>query len=254
MPRQRRRRRSGARRVVLIALVVAALPLLGWTAVSALSGLGEESPSASVNTDDTSRSNGTTGDSPSPDPSSTTGSYEVAQAARTALTSCATRLAAGQAAVDQADIGVGHWNEHIQARTDLLAGRNTDAQTREIWKRTRLAGPDDQARFAAALAAFNKLPACDIDTAVAPEGLLEEIQACVGRIAATDAALAAGTAGMADWTSHLDNMAAHAHGEMTATQAQTMWVEAWESAPTNINGFRDARVELDQAPDCRGAD
>ena len=42
-----------------------------------------------------------------------------------------------------ARVAAGHWREHVQARTDLLAGKNTEATTKAIWKRTRLAGPDD---------------------------------------------------------------------------------------------------------------
>ena len=82
---------------------------------------------------------------------STRSSAEPESAARSTGEACATEIAATQAVVDASRVASAHWREHVQARTDLLAGKNSEAATRAIWKRTRLAGPADLAKLGAAV-------------------------------------------------------------------------------------------------------
>lgn len=166
---------------------------------------------------------------------------------------CSERIAAAESAVNEAEIGAGHWSDHVQARTDLLVGLNTEAEARAIWKATRLAGPADIQRFSAALAAYKALPPCgDADVATAPESVRADAELCLRRAVSADAAVHAAEGVMGDWQGHLNAMAAHADGEMDAAEAQTTWVAAWKAAPTNIEAFKEAREALDQAPDCPG--
>lgn len=248
LPRQRNRRRAGVYRVAVIIAVVIALPLLAWSAVALVFDDGSD-PTSALADDDSS-----TASPAADDASDTMGSYEVAHATRAAIQDCVARLAAADKVVAEGDIGIGHWNEHVQSRTDLLAGTITKAETKAIWSRTKLAGPDDQTRFAAAVTTYNDLPGCvDLDAAAAPSSLQAEIEACSARATNADAAVTAAIAGMGDWEAHLNAMAAHADGEMDAQQAQNGWVEAWGNAPTNIKGFHDARDAFAQSPGCGGA-
>lgn len=252
LPRQRRRRRSGRYRRVGAVLVIT-LPLIGWGALALTS---DDPPGQEPGADHGAR--------PAADQSATTdpgsaeatsaNSYELAHAARTAIEHCAARLQAGQDVVDEAEVGIGHWSEHVNARTDLLAGRNTSDETRAIWKRTKLAGPADLGRVDAAMSAYQALPGCaDFDVRQAPQEWRSEMRACSSRATSIAATVASAMAAMADWEHHLNAMAAHADGLMDAGEAQEMWVEAWANAPTNIDGFHDALDELKRAPDCRGS-
>jgi hypothetical protein len=67
---------------------------------------------------------------------------------------CAAEVAVAEREVSAARVAAGHWREHVQARTALLDGRISQATTKAIWKRTRLAGPGDIRRMAAATAAY----------------------------------------------------------------------------------------------------
>lgn len=224
------------------------MPLLGWAAANALSG--DDPGGDSAATADTSRAE-SAGAPSRGDSAATPGSFEIAQAARDAVGSCAARLAAGDAFVTSAGVGVGHWGEHVQARTDMLNGTIAQEDMKAIWKRTRLSGPDDVSQATAALEAYQALPACeDLAALDAPENLAEQAAACLSREPATTAAVTAATAGLQDWANHLNAMAAHADGEMTAAAAQDLWVSAWEAAPTNIGAYDDARDQLAAAPAC----
>jgi hypothetical protein len=247
LPRQRKRQRRGSGRIVIAAVVVLAVPLLGWAAANALSG--DDSGGGPAAAADASRLN--SAGAPSRGDSSTPGSFELAQAARNTISTCADRLAAGEDYVETAGVGIGHWGEHVQARTDMLNGTVGEEEMRAIWKRTRLSGPDDVAQATAALQAYQALPGCEeLTTLDAPDDIAEQATACLERETALTAAVDAATAGLQDWANHLNAMAAHADGEMTAAAAQDLWVASWEAAPTNIGAYDDARAQLAAAPAC----
>lgn len=246
MPRQRKRQRRSADGIIVATILVLGLPFLGWAGVNALTGDGAGDDSAATGAPhadaaaESSRGN------------ATPGSFEIAQAARDAVSACAARLTAGDAFVERAGIGIGHWAEHVQARTDMLAGTIGQEDMRAIWKRTRLAGPDDVAQATAALEAYEAMPACTGPDPVesAPSTITEQAAACQERETAMTAAVAASAAGLQDWANHLNAMAGHADGDMTAAAAQDLWVAAWEAAPVNIGAYDDARAALAAAPAC----
>lgn len=246
MPRQRKRQRRGSGRIIIAAVVVLSVPLLGWAAANALSG--DDSGGGSAATAD---SRADSADAPSRgDAGSTPGSFEIAQAARDAVGACASRLDAGADYVEKAGVGIGHWGEHVQARTDMLDGTVGQEDMRAIWKRTRLSGPDDVAQATAALEAYQALPACDLAEVSAPEHIAAQATTCLARETVLTAAVDAATAGLQDWANHLNAMAAHADGDMTAQAAQDLWVASWEAAPANIGAYDDARDQLAAAPAC----
>lgn len=275
MPRQRRRhrrkRRSNLTKTAVIVAAVLAVPLLGWTAIAMVGD--DDQPEASPTTTPTQQTGDenhgghgstTPGTNPSVRPAAPTEDIPTEEpssgddadvAVEHAIEACSIQLTAGKAVVSEANTGVGHWFEHIQARTDLLEDRNTQGETKAIWKRTRLAGPDDLDRFAAVLSTYNKLSGCDdLAELEAPTSMADDATACLDRSTVTAKAVSAATDAIGDWSNHLDDMARHADGHMTAAEAQDHWVEAWENAPTNINAFNDAQDDLEQAPACTAAD
>ncbi len=165
--------------------------------------------------------------------------------AATAGAACAAEIAAAEEVVKSARIAAGHWQEHVQARTDLLAGKNAEETTKAIWKRTRLAGAADLARLAAATTGYDQvLGGC--------KGLTSAgASACKLRLTALELAAASGRAAGGDWAAHLAMMRAHAAGDFGAEHAQDLWVTAWENAASNLNAFARADAALANAPACR---
>ncbi|HEY3004953.1 MAG TPA: hypothetical protein VGJ44_21575, partial [Kribbellaceae bacterium] len=151
------------------------------------------------------------------------------------------------AVVNATRIGAGHWREHVQARTDLLAGKLSQAATKAIWKRTRLAGPADLTRLAAATAAHQPTRGACAKIAGAAG------TACRHRMAVLEAAAGAGRAAVRDWEAHLRMMAVHKSGDMTDTQAQAMWVTQWRTAPKNLDAFARAYAVLTRTGACHPA-
>jgi len=158
---------------------------------------------------------------------------------------CSGEIAATEAVVTAARVAAGHWREHVQARTDLLTAKNTEAITKAIWKRTRLAGPADIARLDTATAGQQRVAGgCNGFTSAAAS-------ACKQRLTALNAAAASGRAASGDWAAHLAMMKSHAAGDFGAEHAQHLWVAAWQNAPKNLNAFAQADAALAKAPACR---
>ncbi|MEV0284846.1 MULTISPECIES: hypothetical protein [unclassified Kribbella] len=169
-----------------------------------------------------------------------------------ALAACAGSLTAGDPVLSAARIGVDHWSQHVQARTDLLAGLQTEAVTRAIWKRTRLAGPGDQQQYAAALSAWNphSSKCAGLEPTTENTRFRAAAAACQTRAAVVTRAIAASRPAMTDWQTHLANMTRHAAGEMTAEHAQHLWEESWRTAPAHISAYRAAMGDVAKAPAC----
>jgi hypothetical protein len=157
---------------------------------------------------------------------------------------CAAEVAAAEGEVSAARVTAGHWREHVQARTALLDGRISQAKTKAIWKRTRLAGPADLQRLTAATTTQQRLRG---GCANAPGAAGT---ACRQRLTVLAAAAAAGQATAHDWQAHLAMMAAHKAGEMDNEHAQTMWVAAWRAAPANLTAFAHADATLARTTPC----
>jgi hypothetical protein len=165
------------------------------------------------------------------------------------LAACVAEVAAADAEVGAARVGIGHWIEHIQARTDLLSGAKSEEVTKAIWKRTREAGPADLSRYQRAVAEHaQRSGACG--RAAKSSSASPQLSACQLRLRVLNQAVAAGAAGMGDWKAHQDAMAAHKAREIDSAHAQTLWVAAWAAAPKNINAFKAADAETRTAPAC----
>lgn len=168
------------------------------------------------------------------------------------LATCEATVASADAAVEAAERGVTHWSEHVQARTDLLAGKIALDQTNAIFKRTRLAGPKDLEIFDAANKKYEaERSGCkDLDPNAVPHTWRDTATACVERRTVAARGVDAAAAAIDDWRSHQANMRAHRDGEMTSAMAQQQWIAAWKAAPPNINAYADAIKQLADAPTC----
>ena len=160
---------------------------------------------------------------------------------------CTAEIRTTEAVVAAARTAAGHWREHVQARTDLLSGKNSEEVTKAIWKRTRLAGPADIAALNTAVTAQTRSAGGCAKLTGSTAAACKQRMAVLGRVATADRAAAA------DWAHHLSMMAAHAAGDFGSEHAQELWVTAWSSAPKNLNAATRANADLPTAPVCRPA-
>jgi hypothetical protein len=167
-----------------------------------------------------------------------------------AAETCRPAIAAGERAVTAARLGVEHWDAHVRARTDGLAGRISAEQMRAIWKRTRLAGPADVAQFNAAEKRYASLAAACASAIESSGSATEATRVCRGRATAAADAVDAARRATGDWAAHQANMREFADGAMRAEHAQHEWERAWRTAPANITGYRDAVDALQRVPAC----
>ena len=242
--------RRSMRRAVIIAVVGLLTLLVGWSATAVLTS-DDTNPSTQARGDATAshhpsdhpsdRSSDSAPSSPAAEPTSANTPTESAGSAR-ALRTCAADLARAESVVDAAATGVDHWHSHVQARTDMLSGAIEPDEMKELWSQTRLAGPEDQKRFDAALQEYGAASTCDDLGEDGPDQA--KVSDCIARSKAATRAVSAGEDAMGDWLSHLDHMAAYAQGEMDQDEAQREWVQAWRNAPVNISKFTDARAAL----------
>jgi hypothetical protein len=247
--RPRRRLRGALAGAILIAVAVPfALNLaVGWS----IESLWNDSDTTTEA--DRASSSGEASPTPKRDPlparqqahsSTSPGSAEL-----TSLRACAARLSNGERVVAAAGEGIGHWRQHIQARTDMLKGRISQKKMDAIWERTQRAGPADERRFRATARRLPSRSHCGQPRTYAPRdrGLAHR---CSVRAAVTTRALRAAHAAMRDWRVHRANMIKFSRGRMSASMAQGKWVQAWRNAPINITAYRTARAQLDRAPTC----
>jgi hypothetical protein len=227
------------RAVWLAVGIVAALAAAAWVAIAQTgSGNGSADPSAQIATHSGHQANPTT-------PTLGTPPATERNVVNPSAAACAKEIQAAEAVVAAAGNATEHWREHVQARTDLLTGKNSLEQTKAIWKRTRLLGPADKA---AVNSAVTERAATKGACAGVPG---KAAAACKQRLAALDAAGTADRAAAGDWAAHLQAMADHAAGDFGAEHAQDLWVAAWTAAPRNLDAAARATAALADAPACK---
>jgi hypothetical protein len=209
--------------VVLVAVVSAGAG--GWQAMS-----DSDEPTAAA-TGPTTAAGPSSARSPQPDDGDATGG-------------CVVELAAAGDVLEVARSGIDHWRGHIAASRDWQEGRITEQRKKEVWKATRLAGPEDVEEYEAALADYAEVKGgC--------AGLHPDTAAgCVHRWAAVRESLEAAAGAMGDWEWHQEQMSDFAHGRFGAEHANMMWEEAKRIAPENLGRFADAEDSLAGAPTC----
>ena len=217
---------------------VAALTAVAWAAIAqAGSGSGSGEPAAQLATHSAHQVTPTLSTPPATE----------RNAVNPGAAACVKEIQAAEAVVAAAGNAAEHWREHVQARTDLLAGKNSEEQTKAIWKRTRLLGPADSVAINSAVAERAKVNG---GCAGVPG---KAAAVCKQRLADLDAVGATYRAAARDWAAHLQAMAAHAAGEFGAEHAQDLWVAAWTGATRNLNAAARARATLGDVPTCKPA-
>jgi len=208
-------------------------------------GAGAASPSASISVVQPSVSR----TSPSPT-TTTTPAGEAAAVAE--LAGCVARGQAAQPVVAAATTGATHWRDHVQAQTDVTAGRRSliDVKT-TTWADTRRAGPLDAMAFTQAMQGYSAATGCAAAATIPAEGgLRTKLVACAARQSALDGYVAAATEVMTDWKTHLDEMSQHSAGQVNSAQAQQNWLRGWQNAPAHLTPFAASEVALAAAPQC----
>lgn len=209
-------------------------------------GAGATSPSASISVAQPSVS--TT--SPAPTTTTTPAAGEAAAVAE--LAGCVARGQAAQPVVAAATTGATHWRDHVQAQTDVTAGRRSlnDVKT-TTWADTRRAGPLDVMAFAQAMQGYSAATGCAAAATIPAENALRtKLVDCAARQSALDGYVAAATAVMTDWKSHLDEMSQHSAGQVNPAEAQQNWMRDWQNASVHLTPFAASEVALAAAPQC----
>jgi hypothetical protein len=185
---------------------------------------------------------------PSPSTQSTTTERPASAEAVRAMDSCRERVQAADEVLDQARTGIGHWAAHVAAERDAARGEISGKRQQEIFKATRLQGPVDQRRYAAALRDYNRVRGASCGRAKgADDEVAATLATCQKRAAAQGPVLAAAADAMGDWKSHLADM--QRSREVHVANAQRVWIEAYRAAPTNLNAYDKALDRFD-APRC----
>jgi hypothetical protein len=233
---------------VWLALVLALVVVAGGVLLVRSISSGGDDPSTTSADASTSSSPDSDSGTPSSQPTEDSTSRAAGSDGKL-VRACAAELSTADGVVAAADRGVADWNDHVQARTDMLEGRMSVERMDAIWARTRIAGPGDQEKFHAAMEKHGDMSDCH-ELKASADGADDPAADCVSRATAAERTVAAAEAAMRDWESHLTNMAAYAHGDMTSDMAQDKWVAAWRDAPAHIKAYDDARAELAAAPSC----
>jgi hypothetical protein len=239
---------------VIIPLVVAAALLVGgsFAAVRFWPNATTAGPQPESNATTTEQQSPNTAESsPSPSASTSPSDSPAAAAAAQALETCRAKVAAADEVLKQGKTGVEHWAIHIQAQKDNLAGKISVDQMKARFKKTRLAGPADLKRYDDALSAYKELDGSCERVEGADTQVATTLARCIKRSKAQPAVLRAAAAGMKDWKAHLTFMQRNAlHKEGTPSEAQATWLKQYRSAPKNINAFKKASADFEDAPSC----
>lgn len=236
--------------VVRVVIGVVALLALGMGAVAGWMTLADSGGAADV----PAVANASTSGSPTPEAEGESSDAEDDSAipepdgssneSVAAKEGCIAELAAADNVVEVARGGIDNWTEHVQASLDQVAGRISVETKKAIWKRTRLAGPEDQRTYEEALAEYEQVKGRCVELSS------EDSADCVDRAQATATILEATDGAMGDWEWHLGQMAAFADGDFDEARANEMWDVAKRIAPVNLGKFADAERALAAAPDC----
>jgi hypothetical protein len=237
MTQARRAKRAAPRRrrawlLIAIPLVMLVAGTLIFLAISRRDELARlPIPGASTNSASTASSSGQPDESPG----------------AAALRTCRAKVEAADEVMATARTGMKNWSDHIQAQTDMNAGKITMEEMDDIFDRTRKAGEDDEKQYRAALKGYEDQDGSCSEVSGASAEVTERLARCAERGRAQEPVLAAANDGMDDWTRHLGEMRRSDQGMIHNPQAK--WLATWRAAPKHINAYREAADKF-SAPDC----
>jgi hypothetical protein len=170
-----------------------------------------------------------------------------ASQAQAALESCQAKVEAGDAVIDEAKTGVGHWAKHVDSQRQADLGNYTVEEMKAQFKATRLLGPGDQKRYRDAVDEYRSHDGSCEEVSEAPTEIAEALEKCTKRSSAQKPVMEAGKDAMADWASHLADMQRSKAGHFN--NPQRVWLRAYRAAPENINAF-DRAIDRYNPPEC----
>lgn len=242
---------------IVVPLVAAAALLTGGffaaTRIGSDSTASSEPPGASpAALTSTSPTESTTSPHPgrashSPSPAASTSVARADAVAADGLRACQERGRAADEVLAEADTGVGHWTEHIQAQADHTSGKISVGEMKGHFKRTRLAGPEDQRRYTKAFTRYSRVKGSCHPVKGASPAMDAEFTQCAARFRAQQPVMQAGAKGMGDWKRHLADM--KRSSKEYVPKAKQIWLDAAAAAPKNINAYNLA-VDGFDAPSC----
>jgi hypothetical protein len=168
-------------------------------------------------------------------------------AAVKAMDECRDRVRAADRVLEEAKPGIAHWEAHIKAQRDAERNAISAAEQQAIFKRTRLAGPSDQKRYADAANDVERTKGSCSKVDGADAAVKSAMAKCQQRSRAQKPVLAAADDVMRDWRKHLADM--QRSRETHVKDAQRVWIRAYRAAPENINAYEKAIDNFD-APRC----
>jgi hypothetical protein len=186
--------------------------------------------------------------SPTPSASATPTAKAASGDAVRAMESCRERVRAADAVLEEAKTGIEHWAAHVAAQRDYDRRDISGERQQEIFKATRLKGPADQKRYAAARRDYDRVRDASCSKAKGADDKVADTMAdCRKRASAQGPVLAAANDAMGDWKSHLADM--QRSREVHVANAQQVWLAAYRAAPTDLKAYERARKDFD-APRC----
>jgi hypothetical protein len=186
-------------------------------------------------------------ETPSPTTKATPSAKPASGAAVRALKDCRERVRAADEVLGEAEVGIAHWADHVDAERRESKGDISAEKKANIFKDTRLKGPADQKRYAAAIRRYERLDATCGPAKGADEKVAASLAKCQERLKAQKAVLKAADPAMKDWKQHLADM--QRSREVHVKDAQGIWLKAYEAAPRHLDPYERAVKRFD-APDC----
>ena len=186
-------------------------------------------------------------ETPSATASSTPSAKPGSSAAQGALKECRERVRAADEVLGEAEFGIAHWSTHVDAERRASRGDISVAKRQAIFKETRLKGPGDQKRYAAAVRRYERLDATCGKAKGADEKVTASLADCQKRLKEQKSVMAKAAPTMKDWKQHLADM--QRSREVHVKNAQGIWLKAYEAAPRHLVPYERAVKKFD-APDC----
>lgn len=153
---------------------------------------------------------------------------------------CIDEVKAAEKAVSAAQKGIANLKTHTKAHADWVAGKITEDEKKNLYVKTKLAGPDDVTRWEDALDTYE-------DASGGCDGVDND---CATRMTSLRTTIKEARMGMRHWDEHLTNMAAFADGDFDSTEAQRRWDKTIADMPDMTSAFDRSVRTLDQAPAC----
>ena len=165
------------------------------------------------------------------------------------MKACQDRVEAADEVLDKGRTGVRHWEAHVDAERRAEARTISITKRQQIFKETRLKGPEDQKRYADALRAYDKVKDASCGkTTGADAKVATTLAKCQQRAKAQDRVMKTAADAMGDWKRHLADMQRSA--VQHNSNAQQIWINSYKAAPPHINAYEKAAGAFKKAPKC----